>query len=153
MKIRSRLKHGAAGLLARFISRNNDYQGFWAPGLLYSYVRVEPWRVEFDLISGKASPNNTVAASVATDQASFLRAALLKQNFDWQTLKRATLTVQFNAGVAIEHSATNMGEPFVCSVELESVAGHSTKVSVTGRCAAWQAGVFSGRAGALSPQL
>jgi hypothetical protein len=52
MKIRSRLKHGASGLLARFISRNNDYQGFWTLGVLYSIARAAPWRVELNLISG-----------------------------------------------------------------------------------------------------
>jgi hypothetical protein len=153
MKIRSRLKHSAAGLLARFTSRNNDYQGFWAPGVLYRGVRVAPWRVEFDLISGEACPNNQVAASVAAEQAAFLRAALSKQNYAWHTLKRATLTVQFNAGVPAGHAATGIGEPFVCTVELEAAAGHSATVSVTGRCAAWEPGVFSGRAGPLVPQV
>lgn len=65
MKIRSRLKHGASGLLARFISRNNDYQGFWTLGVLYSSVRTAPWRVEFNLISGDAYPTNKITTSVA----------------------------------------------------------------------------------------
>lgn len=153
MKIRSRLKHGAASLLSKFISRNNDYQGFWAPGLLYSGVRVEPWRAEFDLISATACPYNKVAASVAAEQAIFLRANLSKQNIAWHTLKRATLTVQFNADVPTGHAPTGIGEPFVCTVELESAAGQSVKISMNGRCAVWEPGVFSGRTGHLFPQL
>lgn len=152
MKIRSRLKHCASGLLARFISRNNDYQGFWTLGVLYSCVRVAPWRAEFNLISEDAYPNNKIAASVAAQQSTFLRDALSKQNVAWDCVKRATLTVQFNAGVRVGHTGTN-GEPFVCTLELESVAGHSATVSLVGRCAAWAPGLFSGRAGHIFPQL
>lgn len=152
MKIRSRLKHCASGLLSRFISRNNDYQGFWTLGLLYSCVRVAPRRVEFNLISEDAYPNNIIAASVAAEQSTFLRAALSKQNVAWDSVKRATLTVQFNAGVRVGYTGTK-GEPFVCTVELESVAGHSATVSTVGRCAAWAPGLFSGRAGHIFPQL
>lgn len=152
MKIRSRLKHGAAGLLARFISRNNDYQGFWTLGVLYSTVRVAPWRVELNLISGDACPDNKIAVSVATDQSTWLRAALSKQHIAWHCVKRATLTVQFNAGVRGGYAGT-VGEPFVCTVELESVTGRSATVSFVGRCAAWEPGRFSGRAGYVLPLL
>jgi len=152
MKIRSRLKHCASGLLARFISRNNDYQGFWTLGVLYSRVRVAPWRVEFNLISEDAYPNNKIAASVAAEQSAFLRAALSKQHVAWTSVKRATLTVQFNAGVRVGYTGTE-GEPFVCTLELESVAGHSATVSLVGRCAAWAPGLFSGRAGHIFPRL
>ncbi|WP_139168710.1 MULTISPECIES: hypothetical protein [unclassified Duganella] len=152
MKIRSRLKHGASGLLARFISRNNDYQGFWTLGVLYSSLRVAPWRVEFNLISEDAYPSNEIAAGIATEQSAFLRAALSKQHVAWDFVKRATLTVQFNADVRVDCIGT-IGEPFICTVELESVAGHSVTFSRVGRCAAWKPGLFSGRAGYLFPQL
>ena len=152
MKIRSRLKHGASGLLARFISRNNDYQGFWTLGVLYSSVRASPWRVELNLISGDAYPTNKIATRVAAEQSTFLRAALSKQNVAWHSIKRATLTVQFNAGVQVGYMGTR-GEPFVCTVELESAAGQTAIVSLVGRCAAWAPGFFSGRAGHLSSAL
>lgn len=152
MKIRSRLKHGASGLLAKFISRNNDYQGFWTLGVLYSSVRAAPWRVELNLISGAAYPTNKITTSVAAEQLAVLRTALSKQNVAWHCLKRATLTVQFNAQVQVGYTGTT-GEPFVCIVELESLTGQSAKVSHVGRCAAWAPGLFSGRAGHLFPQL
>lgn len=152
MKIRSRLKHGASGLLSRFISRNNDYQGFWTLGVLYSSVRAAPWRVELNLISRDVYPANKIAASVAAEQSTFLRTALSKQNIAWNSLKRATLIVQFNAGVQVGCVGTR-GEPFVCTVELESAAGQSATVSLVGRCAAWAPGFFSGRVGHLFPQL
>lgn len=152
MKIRSRLKHCASGLLARFISRNNDYQGFGTLGVLYSCVRVAPWRAECNLISEDAYPNNKIAASVAAQQSTFLRDALSKQNVAWDCVKRATLTVLFNAGVRVEYIGTN-GEPFVWTLELESVVGHSAAVSLVGRCAAWAPSVFLGRTGHIFPQI
>lgn len=152
MKIRSRLKHGASGLLARFSSRNNDYQGFWTLGVLYSSVRTAPWRVELNLISGDAYPTNKITSSVAAEQSIFLRTALSKQNVAWHSVKQATLTVQFNARVQVGYTGTR-GEPFVCIVELESAAGQSATVSFVGRCAAWAPGLFSGRAGYLFPHL
>jgi hypothetical protein len=152
MKIRSRLKHGASGLLARFISRNNDYQGFWTLGVLYSSVREAPCRVELNLISGDAYPTNKIATSVAAEQSAFLRTALSKQNVTWNSVKRATLTVQFNAGVQVGYTGTR-GEPFICTVDLESVAGQSATVGIVGRCTAWAPGLFLGRGGCLFPQL
>lgn len=152
MKVRSRLKHGAAGFLARFISRNNDYQGFWTLGVLYSSVRTAPWRVELNLISEAACPTNKITSSVAAEQSTFLRTALTKQNVAWHSIKRATLTVQFNAGVQIGYTDTK-GKPFVCIVELESAAGQSATVRLAGRCAAWAPGLFSGRTGHLFPPL
>lgn len=152
MKIRSRLKHGASGLLARFVSRNNDYQGFWTLGVLYSSAPVEPWRVELNLISGDAYPTNKITTSVAAEQLVLLRTALSKQNIAWHSLKRATLSVQFNARVQVGYTGTR-GESFVCAVELESVTGQSATVRLVGRCAAWAPGLFSGRAGHLFPKL
>jgi hypothetical protein len=152
MKIRSRLKHGASGLLARFISRNNDYQGFWTLGVLYSIARAAPWRVELNLISGDAYPTNKITTTVAAEQLAVLRTALFKQNVAWHSLKRAMVTVQFNARVQVGCTGTR-GEPFVCIVELESVAGQRATVSFVGRCTAWAPGLFSGRAGHLYPQL
>ena len=152
MKIRSRLKHGASGLLARFISRNNDYQGFWTLGVLYSSVGAAPWRVDLNLISTDAFPATKIATSVAAEQSTFLRTALSKQNIAWHSLKRATLIVQFNAGVQTGYIGAR-GEPFVCTVELESATGQSATVSLVGRCAAWAPGVFSGRVGHLFPPL
>lgn len=152
MKIRSRLKHCASGLLARFISRNNDFQGFWTLGVLYSCVRVAPWRVEFNLISEDAYPNNKIFASVAAEQSALLRTALSKQNVAWNSVKRATLSVQFNASVRVGYTGAK-GEPLVCTVELESVAGHSATFSLVGRCAEWAPGLFSGRAGHIFPLL
>lgn len=152
MKIRSRLNHVASGLIARFIGRNNDYQGFWTLGVLYSSVRTTPWRVELDLISGDAYPTNKITTNVVVEQSAALRTALFKQNVAWHFLKRATLTVQFNAPLQVGYTGIR-GEPFVCIVELESVAGQSATVSFVGRCAAWAPGLFSGRAGYLHPQL
>jgi len=152
MKIRSRLNHVASGLLARFISRNNDYQGFWTLGVLYSSARATQWRIELNLISGDAYPTNKITTNVAAEQSAALRTALSKQNVAWHSLKRATLTVQFNAPVQVGYTGT-IGEPFVCIVELESVAGQSTTVSFVGCCSAWAPGLFTGRAGHLHPQL
>jgi len=146
MKIRSRLRHGAAGLLAKFIGRNNDYQGYWTLGVLYGTVRAAPWCVEFDLIAGHASPANKITASVVAEQATFLRTALSKQNVAWHSLNRATLTVQFNAGVQVGYTG-NFGEPFVCTVELQCAQGQSAVVSRVGRCSAWAPGLFSARVG------
>ncbi|WP_432377993.1 hypothetical protein [Duganella sp. P38] len=152
MKIRSRLKHVASGLLARFIGRNNDYQGFWTLGVLYRTVHAAPWRIEIDLITGQACPGNEVAASVAAEQSAYLRAALSKQNIPWLALHRATLTVQFNADVQAGYTGT-VGEPFVCTVTLDSATGHSATASFTGRCAMWKPGHFSGRAGCSVPYV
>lgn len=99
----------------------------WAP---------PPWRVSFNIILGDASPNNKIAASVAAEQSVFLLAALSKQDVAWESVKRATLTMLFNAGVRVGYASTK-GEPLVWTLEFKSVEGHSATVILIGRCAAW----------------
>ncbi len=135
MKLRSRLKHVAAGLLGSFISRYNDVGGHWALGLLYSDVKEPPHYIEFDLLSDSPHPAGACASTVAARYAIFLRAALERQHLEWDALTMAVVTLQFNAKVADPtFHYPCLGDPVVATVRLESALGHVATVSSIARC-------------------
>jgi hypothetical protein len=135
MKLRSRLKHVAAGLLGSFISRYNQVGGHWALGLLYSDVNEPPHYIEFDLLSSATQPAGACASVVAERYAIFLRAALEKQHFEWDALTRAVVTLQFNAEVPDPtFHYPCLGDPVVATVRLESAQGHVATISTVARC-------------------
>ena len=135
MKSHSRLKHSAAGLLGSLISRNNDVNGYWAPGLLYHDVVPEPHLMELDLLTGSSLPPSRTAVWVATSYSIFLRDALAKQGIGWDELTLATVRFQFNAEVPTRYfNAGCAGDPFTCVVTLQTAQGHVATMSGMSRC-------------------
>ncbi|WP_426197030.1 hypothetical protein [Massilia sp. DWR3-1-1] len=154
MRIRSRLRHAAAGMLASLLGRNNDIEGYWAPGLLYRELGAPPHTVEIDLLAQAARPPCHCGALLAQRYSLFLRAALAKHQFDWTLLAEATIVFQFkvDSRTADVPGSWRGGDPFICSVSLRSLEGHLAAASARSACWPWQAGAFShsGRAGRLS---
>jgi hypothetical protein len=143
MKARSRLKHTAAGLLGSLISRNNDVNGYWAPGMLYRDVCTPPHGIELNLLTCSSEPSSEVAKTVMAYYATFLRLAVIKKGFDWDDLERACVKFQFNVEVAKPPAYyPTVGDPFICSVMLHTVQGQMSTVSAIGRCYPYARGRF-----------
>ncbi len=144
MKLRSRLKHAAAGMLSSVISRNNDVNGYWALGLMYQDVNTPPYILELDLLRGVSQPVSDCADVVAERYAKFLRSALNGQEFEWNEVTRAIITFQFNAQVPNPnfHFPCN-GDPVICTVALDAGIGLVATVSAVARCSPFQPNVFA----------
>lgn len=146
MKARSRLKHAAAGLLGLLISRNNDVNGYWGPGLLYRDVSTSPHIIELDLLSASSQPASESASTMAANSAAFLRAALEKKELSWEELTRATVTFQFNADIPKTwFRYPCAGDPFVCTVALDTVHPHAAVVKAIERCQPYRHFAFAQR--------
>ncbi len=140
MKLRSRLKHVAVGLIDTFISRYNDVGGHWALGLLYQDVSAPPQTLELDLLNLTAHPAGDCAAVVVERYAIYLRAALKKQkNLAWDDLTLATITIQFNApSPDPDFHYQNTGDPLVATVRLQSRLGLDVSRRAVTRCYPFQ---------------
>lgn len=135
MRPHSRLKHAAAALANSLISRNNDVNGHWAPGLLYQNVLTPPCIIEVDLLGLQSIPPSQSAAQMAANTAAFPRTALAKHNIPWTDLAIASITFQFNAPVQDPNfHFPCLGDPFTCQVTLQTIAGRPVAVSVQARC-------------------
>lgn len=153
MKIHSRLKHAAGPVLSKFLGRNNDLHGFWAPGLLYRELNAAPHCLTFDLKNASAQPAGDAATLLATRYSAWLRTAMHNSQLPWDGLKSAVLKIEFNARVTLPASGdVSAGEPCLCTIELVASSGHAASMLASARCAPWRAGKFSrsGRALPLS---
>ena len=135
MKLRSRLKHAAAGLLGALISRNNDIGGAWALGLLYRDVGTPPHTLELDLLRGTARPPTESATLVAKRYAHFVKVAVEKQKVAWDEITHALVTLQFNAQVPDpDFYYPCLGDPVIGTVTLHTAAGKGATLNATARC-------------------
>lgn len=141
-----KLRHVAAGLLASFICRNNDFAGYWAPGLLYRECGPD-LRVRLNLLEPGAASSRGIATAVAGNYAEFLRRALLKHGLRLEQLAHADVELRFDADIALNDAGRGwIGEPFVCAVTLAARDGRTASAQGIGRCARYQQGRFAGRA-------
>lgn len=64
---RKQLKNLAYGIAGRFTSRNNDLNGYWALGILYSAAEdAGTNRVRLDIISQTATPTFQYSSFIET---------------------------------------------------------------------------------------
>ena len=143
MPTRSRLKHAAAGLLGRLISRNNDIDGYWAPGWLYRNVSAPPHRVELDLLTGQAQPPSHYASVMLEHCVAFLRPALSRHGVDWAALSCSSVSFQFAAEASDRHdNYPGVGDPMICSVSLATARARSGTLQARSRCLPFTEGRF-----------
>jgi len=134
-------------LLGLLISRNNDVNGYWGPGLLYGDVSASPHIIELDLLSGSSQPASESASVMVANSAAFLCAALEKKEFTWKELTRATVTFQFKATVPDPQFLYPCpGDPFIGTVTLHTVQQHAAAVIARGRCRPFRHFNFARRA-------
>lgn len=135
MLSRYKLNHMAAGLLDKFIGRNNDYQRHWALGVLYYEARAAGNRVEFDLLDAKAQPGSSACASLAQTWAAYLRDALRRHHAAPHELGAAMLTIEFGLPpVPKRPGYIEYGDPFLCTLRLVADDGRSVQRSRMEHC-------------------
>lgn len=143
MIAKSKFNHTAAGLLSKFISRNNDIDGYWGLGVLYTQARTSANRVAFDLLGGSAQPASPVSVSVARTWALYLRVALARHGLTSQALVIASVDVEFGLPLPKRPLYIPHGDPFVCTVRLVSTDGREFTRQVIGYCLPYEE--FHGR--------
>lgn len=121
MAIRERLNHVAAGMASAFIGRNNDLDGYWAPGLMYRELTGSSPEVVLDLLDGSARPGLPDCTRVACRYAALMRLALAKKGLQPAALAHASVHVRFNAATQGKRSFNLVaGEPFAVTVILRT---------------------------------
>ncbi|GGY77581.1 hypothetical protein ACFFTM_10250 [Pseudoduganella plicata] len=144
MKRIGRLRHLAAGLLDSFVGRNNDVEGYWAPGMLYA--QLPGCVVRLDLLRWDAEPATDVTVTVARNYGEQLRRALPKIGLAADELIEATIEVTFEtapAVPAVRYFTT--GEPFDCVITLRNRYGQQVMRHAHGRCHRLEPNLFSRR--------
>ena len=150
MKIRSRLKHVAAGTVKSIVGRNNDVNGYWAPGLLFrDAIAASTLTVELNLLLESARPASACADIVVARYAIYVRKALQKHGFAWSDMAVAMVTFQFMPASSTVHTADGrQDDHVVCTIALQTVVGAGEHAAACVFCQPWRPGAFtkSGRA-------
>ncbi|MCA1245063.1 hypothetical protein [Massilia sp. MS-15] len=142
---KGRLRHIAAGLLGKFISRNNNLERLWAPGVLYTEAQAAGNRVGLDLLQGRSTPALPEASSVARTFAAYLRSALARHGFPPEVLADATIALEFGLPSARQPGDDSFGDLFACRITLATHDGKTVSYETSAHCAAHLSHEFRGQ--------
>lgn len=143
MIAKSKFNHTAAGLLSKFVSRNNDYQGYWALGVLYTEARASGLRVELDLLHGQALPEAPACVSVARSHATFLRNALARHGATPGMLSSASLALVFDLlEPRMPAGGSYFGDRVECILTIALHDGRTVTRRASTRCAPHDSRIF-----------
>ena len=135
MLSKRKLRHLAAGLLGTFISRYNDYEGYWAFGVMYREVYSSGNPVTLDLIAKTALPDMPATANVSRTYGNYLREAIAKFGDPPEELMEAGVLIEFGLPPPVEqawHGVT--GDPFRCTVRLVNKQGGAATAQALQHC-------------------
>lgn len=129
------LKNVAAGLIESFISRNNDFIGYWALGVLYAETLALGKQMDIDLLAAAAHPDTPAGSETARVWSDYLRNALHRHGGVMQDLDTATVSIAFGLSALPQprHQLCG-GHPFSCSVRLVSRRGDEIVRDALGFC-------------------
>lgn len=131
-----KLNHMTAGLLDKFVGRNNDYQRHWALGVMYYEARAAGDRIELDLLAACTQAPFPASTTLARTWAAYLRQALARHNAAPDELHAATMSVQFRLPpVPKRPGYIEYGDPFLCSLRLVAKDGRVAERHRMGHCA------------------
>jgi hypothetical protein len=133
---RASLNNFAAGIASSFVSRNNDYDGYWALGQLRS-LSEQLSRSKFCIpLVPRVATHTLLLDAVASHYAVMLTRWFEAAGAHGDSIVEARIRVSF----AIEVSAllplfrSACGKPFACEVELLAASGKSTSAREVGYC-------------------
>lgn len=132
------LKNIAYGLLATFVSRNNNIYGYWGLGVLRSYVtkhHLEEISVNLLAQNPDSVPSSPVDM-VARYYQKWLFEKLDSAGIDPTELKSAEISIRFSTYDEIpEVRRDTWGEPYKCLVTIATQKGITYSASKIGVCA------------------
>lgn len=135
---RRKLNHLGAGLLDTFISRYNDYEGYWAFGVMYREAQASANRIDIDLLAATAQPETPAAASVARTYAHYLRRASARLGVELDELASASIVLAFGLPpVPRNPGCYQVGDPFTCTLRLATLDGRTALRQKLAHCKPW----------------
>jgi hypothetical protein len=133
MTRRRTLKGIANGLVGTFVSRNNDYRGYWALGVLrHCAERAGVHRVRLNLLSGEIEPPDRELTALLDRYRAWLASRLAAVGLQSSQLQGAEITLELGSPTDLLR-LDGYGGPFACRVVLTDDLGtahQATRVGV-----------------------
>lgn len=94
----------SAAIACWFLCRNNDLEGYWAPGVLYKAAYESGYfEIKLNLLSKSASPSLDQATKSARHLNTFLLDQLIKRGVPESLVQEATIKIKFNTPPTQDH--------------------------------------------------
>ena len=135
MPSRNELKSIAAGTLDSFVSRYNDYDGYWALGLLYRSALERSERIlSLHLLGAGEKPADPLQEAVAARYREMLLAVLSRRSLPIEWVASATLTVEFEYPGRYTPALAILEKPFRAELALTTDLGRRIRVQLVRSC-------------------
>lgn len=138
MPRRSEFKGIAFDILSSFVSRNNDLEGYWALGKLYSYAKEHSGcKLQITLAPEKSESISEPFKSMSQHYLQRIASIMEKRNLSPEWLKSAHVTLEFEAQSAKPQffSLLPNGKPFFCTLVIVDDLTRKHHAQVVGWCA------------------
>lgn len=132
-----RLNGTAAGVLGTFVSRNNDIDGYWALGVIYSEIDdLGLSEVTFRLLDSDVVPDLKCGSLLSGKYREALVRILIAHAINPDEIIRADITVRFGPHVHSNFppNPTARDQPYSCQVVISDCAGTERTRAVEGWC-------------------
>ncbi|MCM7587874.1 hypothetical protein M8S10_03460 [Enterobacter chuandaensis] len=139
MARRVELRGIANALNESFVSRNNDFKGFWTIGQLKLLaINNNLSTMVFPLTPPESDPHCNLGHYVVLHYSAMLAHLLRKQLIPDLWISEASITIDFNVNAEHKHlnECSTSGEPFKCHCQIIDDIGRSYSSVVYGRCRA-----------------
>lgn len=136
MARRIELRGIANALNESFVSRNNDFNGYWTIGQLKLLaINNNLTTMDFLLTTPKSAPNFNLIHYVELHYADMLERLLRKQQIPDTWVSEASITLDFNVNAKNEqlNKCSTSGEPFQCCCQIIDDTGRGYSSVVYGR--------------------
>ncbi|HBT3148836.1 TPA: hypothetical protein MBF30_004034 [Klebsiella aerogenes] len=136
MARRIELRGIANALNESFVSRNNDFKGYWTIGQLKLLaINNNLTTMDFLLTPPKSAPNFNLIHYVELHYAVMLERLLSKQQIPDTWISEASITLDFNVNAKNEqlNKCSNSGEPFQCCCQIIDDTGRGYSSVAYGR--------------------
>ena len=136
MARRIELRGIANALNESFVSRNNDFKGYWTIGQLKLLaINYNLTTMDFSLTPPKSAPYFNLIHYVELHYAAMLGHLLRKQQIPDIWVSEASITLDFNVNAKHEqlNKCSTSGEPFQCCCQIIDDTGRGYSSVVYGR--------------------
>ena len=135
MPHRGELKCIADGLLGSFVSRNNDYCGFWSLGLLYARALERHERTySLALLGVGPEPDDDLSHALAAKYRAFLLEHMSRRVIPREWIEAAGLSIAFECPAAPANVFVPRARPYLAELVMHTGAGKSISLSRAGYC-------------------
>jgi hypothetical protein len=134
---RKELKNIAGGIIGSFNSRNNDVDGYWGIGKLYSFaIANDTDTVTLDLTNETISPKSTKFDSLIKFYRNMLISQLKARHIPYDFVAKVEVSVKFEQ----QHQKkfhwwrSALGKPCICTCEIIDDRGGIRRVIAGNNC-------------------